>query len=123
MTHRQLVLDTETTGLKTEDNHRIIEIACIEMLDRKLTGNHFHCFLNPEREVDQEAINVHGLTNIFLQDKPYFADIATSFIEFIKNAELIIHNAPFDIGFLNHELTLWKKEAKKITHYCSVIDT
>jgi len=123
MSHRQLVLDTETTGLKPEEGHRIIEIACVEMIDRKLTGKHFHCYLNPEREIDQGAINVHGLTNDFLQDKPRFADIAQTFLDYIKKAELIIHNAPFDLGFLNYELAYWKKDTKKITHYCSVIDT
>lgn len=123
MTHRQLVLDTETTGLKPEEGHRVIEIACVELIDRKLTGNHFHVYLNPDRDIEQGAINVHGLTSEFLQDKPRFSDIAADFLEFIKKAELVIHNAPFDVGFLNHELALWKKEAKKITHYCSVIDT
>ena len=123
MTHRQLVLDTETTGLKPEDGHRIIEIACVELIDRKLTGNHFHVYLNPDREIDQGAINVHGLTSEFLQDKPRFVEIATEFLDYVKKAELIIHNAPFDVGFLNHELGLWKKEAKKITHYCTIVDT
>lgn len=123
MTYRQLVLDTETTGLRPEEGHRVIEIACIELLDRKLTNNHYHCYLNPEREIDQAAINVHGLTLSFLKDKPRFADIADDFLTFIDGAELIIHNAPFDIGFLNHELKLWKKEAKRVTDYCSVIDT
>lgn len=123
MGHRQLVVDTETTGLKPEEGHRIIEIACVELLDRKLTGNHFHCYLNPDREIDQGAQNVHGLTIEFLKDKPRFSDIAADFLTFIKKAELIIHNAPFDLSFLNYELSLWKKDAKKIMHYCSVIDT
>lgn len=123
MSHRQLVLDTETTGLKPEDGHRVIEIACVELIDRKLTNNHFHCYLNPERDIDQGAINVHGITVAFLQDKPLFAEMASSFVEFISGAELIIHNAPFDIGFLNHELHLWKKDSHKISEYCSIIDT
>ena len=123
MSYRQLVLDTETTGLRPEDGHRVIEIACVELIDRKLTNSHFHCYLNPDRDIDQGAINVHGLTPAFLKDKPRFADIASEFIEYINGAELIIHNAPFDVGFLNHELALWKKEAKKLSQYCSVVDT
>ena len=123
MSHRQLVLDTETTGLKPEDGHRIIEIACVELLNRKITGDYFHCYLNPERDIDQGAQNIHGLTLSFLQDKERFADVATRFLNFIQGAELIIHNAPFDTGFLNHELALISKEKKTILDYCAVIDT
>ena len=101
---RQIVLDTETTGLDPLSRHRIIEVACIEMVNRRFTGNHLHKYLNPEREIDEGAQAVHGITLEFLADKPKFADIADEFLEFINGAELIIHNAPFDIGFLNAEL-------------------
>ena len=101
---RQIVLDTETTGLDPRHGHRIIEIAGIEMVDRRLTGRHLHKYINPEREIDEGAAAVHGITLEFLADKPKFADIADEFLEFISGAELIIHNAPFDLGFLNAEL-------------------
>ena len=101
---RQIVLDTETTGLEATQGHRIIEIGCVELVNRKLTGNHYHCYINPEREIDQGAIEVHGITNDFLLDKPVFAQIAQDFMDFVEGAELVIHNAPFDIGFLNVEL-------------------
>ena len=101
---RQIVLDTETTGLDPRSGHRIIEVACIEMVNRRLTGRHLHKYTNPEREIDEGAQAVHGISLEFLADKPKFADIADEFLEFINGAELIIHNAPFDIGFLNAEL-------------------
>ncbi|MBS1139076.1 MAG: polymerase epsilon subunit:DNA polymerase 3, epsilon subunit [Proteobacteria bacterium] len=101
---RQIVLDTETTGLDPRSGHRIIEVACIEMVNRRFTGHHLHKYVNPEREIDEGAQAVHGITLEFLADKPKFADIADEFLEFINGAELIIHNAPFDIGFLNAEL-------------------
>jgi DNA polymerase-3 subunit epsilon len=101
---RQIVLDTETTGLDPRHGHRIIEVACIEMVNRRLTGHHLHKYVNPEREIDEGAQAVHGISLEFLADKPKFADIADEFLEFINGAELIIHNAPFDIGFLNAEL-------------------
>ena len=101
---RQIVLDTETTGLDPRHGHRIIEVAGIEMVNRRLTGHHLHKYVNPEREIDAGAATVHGITLEFLADKPKFADIADEFLEFINGAELIIHNAPFDIGFLNAEL-------------------
>ena len=101
---RQVVLDTETTGLDPRHGHRIIEVAGIEMVNRRLTGRHLHKYINPEREIDEGAAAVHGITLEFLADKPKFADIADEFLEFINGAELIIHNAPFDIGFLNAEL-------------------
>ena len=101
---RQIFLDTETTGLYPDHGHRIIEIAAIEVINRRPTGNHFHKYLNPEREIDSAAQEVHGITLEFLQDKPLFNAIASDFIQFIKGAELIIHNAPFDVGFLNSEL-------------------
>ncbi|WP_299876540.1 DNA polymerase III subunit epsilon [uncultured Cocleimonas sp.] len=103
---RQIFLDTETTGLETRDGHRIIEIGCVEMVDRKLTNNNYHQYIKPDRESDEEALAVHGITTEFLADKPRFNEIAVDFLEYVKGAELIIHNAPFDIGFLNYELSL-----------------
>ena len=119
---RQLILDTETTGLDPASGHRIIEIGCIELLDRKLTGNRFHVYLNPEREVDAGAVEVHGLSTAFLADKPRFNDIAQDFLGFIEGAELVIHNAPFDVGFLNHELKL-AGDFRTVADYCEVLDT
>ncbi len=101
---RQVFLDTETTGLSPSQGHRIIEIAAVEAINRRLTKNHFHVYLNPDREIDRGAQEVHGITLEFLQDKPRFADIANEFLQFVADAELIIHNAPFDVGFLNAEL-------------------
>ncbi len=101
---RQIVLDTETTGLEPKLGHRIIEIGCVEMLERRLTGNTFHVYLQPDREIDAAAIEVHGITNEFLADKPHFKDIVEDFVEYLRGAELIIHNAPFDVGFINAEL-------------------
>ena len=105
---RQIVLDTETTGLEPKLGHRIIEVACVEMMGRRLTHRHFHRYLNPDREIDEGALAVHGITTEFLQDKPRFPDISAEFLDFISGAELIIHNAAFDVGFLNHELALMK---------------
>jgi len=121
---RQLFLDTETTGLEPEQGHRIIEIGCVEMIDRRLTGRHYHQYINPDREVDDGAISVHGITNQFLADKPFFASIADEFLAFVKDADLIIHNAPFDVGFINHEFKLLRRrDLLSITEYCSIIDT
>ncbi len=124
---RQIVLDTETTGLETSDGHRVIEIGCVELINRRLTGRHFHQYINPQREVDPGAMEVHGITNEFLQDKPLFSAIADEFLEFIRGAELVIHNAPFDIGFLDYELKLEgerrAEELPNIESICSVIDT
>ena len=103
---RQIILDTETTGLDPNQGHRIIEVAAVEMVNRRLTGNHLHRYVNPDRDIDAGAMQVHGITPEFLQDKPRFADIAQEFVDFIQGAELIIHNAPFDVGFLNMELRL-----------------
>ncbi|MBT9612975.1 MAG: DNA polymerase III subunit epsilon [Burkholderiales bacterium] len=119
---RQIILDTETTGLSPALGHRIIEVAAVEMVNRRLTGNHFHCYLNPEREIDAGAQQVHGITLEFLQDKPKFADVAQEFLDFVQGGELIIHNAPFDVGFLNHELSLIS-QAEIGTVCASVIDT
>ncbi|MBI5919758.1 MAG: DNA polymerase III subunit epsilon [Nitrosomonadales bacterium] len=119
---RQIVLDTETTGLYPDKGHRIIEVAALELIDRKLTGNHFHRYVNPEREVDEEAERVHGLNWEQLKDHPLFADIVPPLLEFIAGAELIIHNAPFDVGFLNKELSLLG--LPPLREYCpEVLDT
>lgn len=119
---RQIVLDTETTGLDPALGHRIIEIAAVEIVNRRLTDNRFHRYLNPEREIDAGAMQVHGLTAEFLQDKPRFRDIADAFTGFLDGAELIIHNAPFDVGFLDHEFALLERPG--IARYCpSVVDT
>ncbi|QDX80389.1 DNA polymerase III subunit epsilon [Denitratisoma sp. DHT3] len=106
---RQVILDTETTGLEYRLGDRVIEVGCVELADRKLTGRRFHKYINPEREIDAGAQAVHGLTNEFLADKPVFAEIVDEFVEFIHGAELIIHNAAFDVGFLNHELGLLQR--------------
>lgn len=119
---RQIVLDTETTGIGHELGHRIIEIGCIEMFDRKLTGKHFHVYLNPERAVDEGAFRVHGISREFLQDKPLFQDVVHDFINFIDGSELIIHNAPFDVGFLNAELSQIKWN-KSLHEHCRILDT
>lgn len=121
---RQIVLDTETTGLEPEAGHRIIEIGCIEIHNRRITERRYHQYLNPERDIDPGAIEVHGLTSEFLSSKPKFAEVAAEFLEFIDGAELIIHNAPFDIGFLDHELARLDSDgATTIAAHCSVFDT
>ncbi len=120
---RQIVLDTETTGLEASQGHRIIEIGCVELVNRRLTGNHYHQYINPQREIDQGAIEVHGITNEFLNDKPLFDKVAADFIEFISGAELIIHNAPFDLGFLDAELHRLSEAYGMMKDRCSVIDT
>ena len=122
---RYVVLDTETTGLEPREGHRIIEIGCVELLGRKLTGRHFHVYINPEREVDEGAVAVHGITDEFLADKPRFAEVAREFLEFIKGAELIIHNAAFDVGFINHEFGLLKNASEfgEVHDHCTVLDT
>lgn len=120
---RQIVLDTETTGLEPSQGHKIIEIGCVELINRRLTGNHYHVYINPDREIDQGAIEVHGITNEFLADKPRFADIAKEFIEYIDGSELIIHNAAFDVGFIDHELSMLDQSIGKTEDYCSVVDT
>ena len=120
---RQIVLDTETTGLEPSEGHRVIEIGCVEMINRRLTGNTFHQYLQPDREIDEGAIEVHGITNEMLADKPRFADIADDLVEFIRDAELIIHNAPFDVGFLDHEFGLLGKGYDRVTEYSTVLDT
>jgi DNA polymerase-3 subunit epsilon len=120
---RQIVLDTETTGLEYSQGHKIIEIGCVELFNRRLTGRHYHQYINPEREVDAGAFAVHGISNAMLDDKPVFARIAAEFLEFIGNSELIIHNAAFDIGFLDHELNSFRPGFGSIKDKCPVIDT
>lgn len=119
---RQIVLDTETTGLDWRNGDRVIEIGCVELLNRNLTGRHYHVYINPERGIDADAIAVHGITEDFLADKPTFSAIAAEFEDFIRDAELIIHNANFDVGFLNHELSQLGRG--KLDSLCAgVIDT
>jgi DNA polymerase-3 subunit epsilon len=121
---RQVVLDTETTGIDPRQGHRIIEIGCVELVNRKHTGNSFHVYINPERLVEQEAIDVHGITNEFLTDKPLFKHVASEFIEFIRGAQLVIHNAPFDVGFMDHEFNkLLGVTPPKTADICTVLDT
>jgi DNA polymerase-3 subunit epsilon len=120
---RQIVLDTETTGLETSQDHRIIEIGCVEMVNRKLTGRHYHQYINPQRKVDEGAMEVHGITDQFLEDKPLFDAIAPDFFEFVAGADLIIHNAPFDLGFINHEITKLPGNIAAIETGCKIIDT
>ncbi len=120
---RQIVLDTETTGLEPTQGHRIIEIGCVELKNRKKTNNTFHQYLNPEKEIEDGAFDVHGLSNEFLEDKPLFRDIAQDLIAFIRDSELIIHNAAFDVGFINAELNKLGKQWGMVTDYCTVVDT
>lgn len=118
---RQIVLDTETTGIGAEKGHRIIEIGCVELIDRKLTGRHYHQYINPMRSSDEEAVAVHGITDEFLADKPVYGQVAQGFYDFIAGAELVIHNAPFDVGFMDAE---FKRLNMPMTHtFCTVLDT
>jgi len=120
---RQVVLDTETTGLEPERGHRIIEIGAVELIDRRLTGRRFHRYVNPEREIDAAALEVHGITLDFLADKPRFGEVAEEFLAFVDGAELIIHNAPFDISFINFELSQVELGERRIDSICPVTDT
>ncbi|OGI63401.1 MAG: DNA polymerase III subunit epsilon [Candidatus Muproteobacteria bacterium RBG_16_60_9] len=129
---RQIVLDTETTGLEPSAGHRIIEIGCVELVNRRFTGNTYHQYIKPDREIDAAAIEIHGITNEALADKPVFADVAKDFLEFVRGAELIIHNAAFDVGFINHELARVADETQsvfpdardaRIEQLCAVIDS
>ncbi|WP_448917007.1 DNA polymerase III subunit epsilon [Haemophilus sputorum] len=124
---RQVVLDTETTGMnmmgQPQIGHNIIEIGAVEVINRRLTGRTFHVYIKPPREVDEEAIRVHGITNEFLQDKPVFAEIADDFLAFIKGAELIIHNAPFDVAFMDQEFSYLKNPPPKTAEMCTVTDS
>lgn len=123
---RQIILDTETTGLEPSEGHRIIEIGCVELVGRRLTGNNFHQYVNPERDIDAGAVEVHGITTESLKDKPRFADIVNDLLDYVKGAELIIHNAPFDVGFLNHEFALVAPAGGavlRIEDHCGIVDT
>jgi DNA polymerase-3 subunit epsilon len=121
---RQVVLDTETTGLEPEQGHRIIEIGAVEIIDRRPTGRHFHRYLNPERDIDPGALEVHGITLDFLADKPRFADVVGEFLAFVSGAELVIHNAPFDVSFLEYELSLLDDGGvRRMAEVCTVVDS
>jgi DNA polymerase-3 subunit epsilon len=119
---RQIFLDTETTGLSPENGDRIVEIGCVELLNRKLTGKNLHFYLNPERDSHEDALKVHGISNEFLKDKPKFGEIADELLEYLQGADVLIHNAPFDVGFINKELELQKRPPIK-TYVNSVADT
>ncbi len=120
---RQVVLDTETTGLEVSQGHRIIEIGCVEIIDRKLTGRHYHQYIKPQRAIDQGALEVHGITEEFLADKPVFSRIADEFLDFIRGSELVIHNAPFDIGFMEAEFKLLDPTSAPVSSYCKITDS
>ena len=120
---RQIVLDTETTGLEASAGHKIIEIGCVELVNRKLTGQHYHQYIKPNREIDEGALAVHGITAEFLADKPVFSEVVEDFLSFIGDAELVIHNAPFDVGFLNHELKMYDSALASIGDRCKILDT
>lgn len=120
---RQIVLDTETTGLDPVQGHRVIEIGCIELINRRFSGNRYHQYLQPDRDIDVAAVEIHGITNEFLADKPRFGEIADDFLAFIRGAELVIHNAPFDVGFINNELSLLGQDHGQLSAFCTVLDT
>ena len=120
---RQIILDTETTGLEPKQGHRIIEVGGIELVDRRMTGNTFHHYINPEREIDEAAFEVHGISSESLQDKPVFADLSKELLDFIAGAELVIHNAPFDVAFLNNEFRLAGFGKSVVDQHCEVLDT
>ncbi len=121
--NRQIVLDTETTGLEPSQGHRIIEIGCVELVNRRLTGNNYHQYIQPDRDIDEGAQQVHGISTEFLVGKPRFADIIEGLIDYLKGAELVIHNAPFDVGFLNHEFRLAGEQYGSVEDHCTVTDT
>jgi DNA polymerase III subunit epsilon len=123
MSSRLVVLDTETTGLEPKEGHRIIEIGCVELIDRRLTGNRYHQYIQPDRDIDEGAIEVHGISNEFLADKPRFAEIYQDFLAFVKDSQLVIHNAAFDVGFINHEFSQLKPAPKSLETYCEIIDS
>jgi DNA polymerase-3 subunit epsilon len=120
---RQIVLDTETTGLDPKEGHRVIEIGCVELVDRRPTGNNFHQYIQPDREIDAGAMEVHGIDNELLRDKPRFAEIAEAFVAYVTGSELIIHNAAFDLGFIDHELGMWRPGGPRLGDLCAVTDT
>ena len=123
MDKRQIVLDTETTGLEVNQGHRIIEIGCVEMVNRRITGRHYHQYIHPQRDIDAGAMEVHGITLEFLAGKPIFEEVATEFAQFVEGAELIIHNAPFDVGFIDAELERLDSDIPPLAELCSVLDT
>ena len=120
---RQIVLDTETTGLSTAQGHRVIEIGCVELVNRRLTGREFHRFLNPDRDIDEGAEAVHGISRADLETAPRFHEVVDEFLEFVKDAQLVIHNAPFDIGFIEHELKIMEHPQPSIEDHATVLDT
>ncbi|HDY98350.1 MAG TPA: DNA polymerase III subunit epsilon [Pseudomonas sabulinigri] len=120
---REVVLDTETTGIEHKEGHRIIEIGCVEVIDRRLTGRHYHVYINPQRDIDEGAQAVHGISSEFLADKPLFADVADDFMNFITGARLVIHNSAFDVGFIDAELGRMAKGHGVVTDHCDVLDT
>lgn len=123
MAKRQIILDTETTGINPQEGHRVIEIGCVEMINRRLTGNNFHVYLNPDRLIEEEAIRIHGITNEFVADKQRFRDIAADFFRYVEGAELVIHNAAFDVGFINHEFKLLSQPLPPVDSVCAILDT
>ena len=123
MDKRQIVLDTETTGLEVNQGHRIIEIGCVEMVNRRITGRHYHQYIHPQRDIDAGAMEVHGITLEFLAGKPTFEEVAIEFAQFVEGAELIIHNAPFDVGFIDAELERLDSDIPPLAALCSVLDT
>lgn len=124
---RQIILDTETTGIDPKEGHRIIEIGAVEVINRRLTGRHYHQYINPERLIDSEAIEVHGITDERVAQEPKFIDIVDAFWDFVKGAELVIHNAPFDVGFIDHELAMVNAQREQalgpVREFCGVLDT
>ena len=120
---RQIVLDTETTGLSTNEGHRIIEIGCVELVNRRITGNHFHTYLNPDRDIDEGAERVHGISREDLETAPRFPEVVDRLLDFVRGAELVIHNAEFDVGFIDHELGLMQHGRPQITDHARVLDT
>ena len=123
MSSRVIILDTETTGLEPKQGHRIIEVGCVELINRRFTGNNFHFYLNPQRDIDEGAVAVHGVTSEFLADKPLYEDIADDLHTYLKGAEVVIHNAPFDVGFINHEYQLMGSEFIDMATWCEVTDS
>ncbi|WAI18592.1 MAG: DNA polymerase III subunit epsilon [Buchnera aphidicola (Acyrthosiphon caraganae)] len=124
---RTIILDTETTGINKISlphiNHRVIEIGAVEIINRRFTGNNFHVYIQPNRLIESGALKIHGITNSFLSDKPFFKDISDQFLNYVKNSELVIHNASFDLGFINQELEILNHKIKNINTFCSIIDT
>jgi DNA polymerase-3 subunit epsilon len=120
---RQVVVDTETTGLEPRQGHKVIEIGCVELVDRRHTSRHFHQYVRPERDIDEGAFQVHGISLEFLADKPIFRDVVDDLMAFLEGAELIIHNAPFDVGFINYELSQTSSRYQRLDDHCAIVDT